>query len=90
MHFAPLLFYLLTLTARTEPLPELTAFLDDKIAGWSEAMETASAASLLSPSERWDFEQFYLQVNPYVGFSAGVAQLQISPQLGFLWVRDAP
>ena len=87
-----LTFFALAPAAFTAPLPELTALIRKEVRGWHAAVQAHSGtlASSSMVSEKWDFEQFYLQVNPYVTIGAGVVQLQISPQFGFLWLRDPP
>ncbi len=67
-----------------EPLPELSRSMEEELDRWSTISFPRES------HERWDFEQLYLQVNPYVTLTAGIAQIQIQPQFGFLWLHDAP
>lgn len=91
-YLAALLAFSVGITAMAEPIPELERTIRGALSTWSSALSGSISQHEPAPSasEKWDLEQFYLQVNPYVNIGAEVVQLQIAPQFGFLFVREAP
>jgi hypothetical protein len=74
--------------AHAAPIPELAQALQGQVDQWNLAAEGNGSSRAVT--EGWDYEQFYLQVNPYVSIGVSALQIQILPEFGFLWLRDPP
>jgi hypothetical protein len=83
--------YAIGRSAGAAPIPQLQEFLQNQLEHVPQAVASCSLSD--SPealeAEYWDFHTFFLDVNPYISFGIpGVAEVQISPEIGFVWEKE--
>ncbi|MGK5081658.1 hypothetical protein WDW37_00010 [Bdellovibrionota bacterium FG-1] len=75
-------------TANAAPIPALSQWMRQELLVVPAAAQTCALENAVG-SNGWEFDAFYLDINPYLGFGvSGFFQIQVMPEVQFIWTTS--